>query len=161
MPRPCSVCNHPDRAAIDRGLSNGTGVITHLAAEYGVSDRALRRHRAGHLLPEMKERLGHERELQDVDVLAEMRYLYQRMKAYLERAEEADNWPAVRAFNSEARKDLELLARLLGELREGPNVSVLVSPEWEEVRGVVMAALSPYPEARRLVAESLLALEVG
>ncbi len=115
MPRLCSICHNIDRFAIDRELS-AEGAIATIAAVYGVSPDALRRHKGNHLLPEARDRLAEDDELKDVDVLAEMRGLYRRMQRYLERAEDADNWPAVRAFHAEARRDLELLAKLVADL---------------------------------------------
>jgi hypothetical protein len=155
MPRSCTVCNHPDRAEIDRELSSGVAMSL-IASVYAVSPAAVRRHRTNHLLPERADRLREDLELAGVDVLAEMRNLYHRMREFLERAEEADNWPAVRAFHAEARKDLELLARLVGELDERPQVNVLIAPL---VQNVILEALEPYPQARYAVAAALEGLE--
>ncbi|MDP9438680.1 MAG: hypothetical protein M3P49_08040 [Actinomycetota bacterium] len=127
-----------------------------VAAVYGVSYDALRRHKANHLLPETRERLATDEELADVDVLAEMRALYRRMLAFLERAEEADAWPAVRAFHAEARRDLELLAKLVGDLDERPQVNVVIAPRVQEA---ILNALAPYPEARIAVADALEEIE--
>jgi hypothetical protein len=56
---------------------------------------------------------------------------------------------------------VELLAKLLGELDERPQVNVLLGDEWLSVRGTLLGALQPYPEARAAVAASLLALGEG
>jgi hypothetical protein len=56
---------------------------------------------------------------------------------------------------------IELLARLIGELDEKPQVNILVSPEWIAVRAAVLEALAPHPEARAAVAGRLLQLEAG
>jgi hypothetical protein len=53
-------------------------------------------------------------------------------------------------------RQIELQTKLLGELQEsGPQVNVLVAPEWREIRVTVLQALQPYPEARAAVAEVL------
>jgi hypothetical protein len=91
MPRRCTVCFHHARDEIDNRLSGGS-IISRLASEYSVSQQALLRHKANHLLPEMREQLATAPHLRDVDVLAEMKGLYARMKNHLHRAEEADNW---------------------------------------------------------------------
>jgi hypothetical protein len=157
MPRRCTICHHEERDEIDRLLSGG-GAISAIGAEWGVSTDALKRHKANHLLPEMRERLAEDPDLRDVDVLAEMKNLYHRMHNHLERVEETDNWQAIKAFHSEARADLELLAKLIGQLDERPQVNLVVSPEWLELRAVIVAALEPYSEARGAV---LRALESG
>ena len=154
MPRRCTVCFHHARDEIDNRLSGGS-VISRLASEYSVSQQALLRHKANHLLPEMREQLATDPHLRDVDVLAEMKGLYSRMKNHLHRAEEADNWQAIRAFHSEAVKDLELLAKLLGELDERPVLNLHVSPEWLELRAVIVGALEPYSEAQGAVLRAI------
>jgi hypothetical protein len=155
MPRRCTICHHEERDEIDRQLSGG-GAIGAIGAEWGVSTDALKRHKANHLLPEMREKLVADPDLRDVDVLAEMKGLYARMKGHLERVEETDNWQAIKAFHSEARADLELLAKLIGQLDERPQVNVLISPT---VQTAIIAALEPYPEARLAVANALEGLQ--
>lgn len=61
----------------------------------------------------------------------------------------------------EARGNLELLAKLLGELDETPRMDVLISTEWLTVRTTLLEALGPHPEARVAAAGALLALEKG
>ena len=48
MPRPCSICTHPDRAAIDQGLVAGEP-IPRYSAVYRVSEDALTRHKRAHI----------------------------------------------------------------------------------------------------------------
>jgi len=59
------------------------------------------------------------------------------------------------------RQQTELLAKLLGELNEQPQINVLVAPEWLQVRSVLLDALAPFPEARTAVASRLLTLEAN
>jgi hypothetical protein len=162
MPRPCTVCAHEEGEAINKALSDPSRAISKIAAEYRVSEDALSRHKANHLLPEMRNKMASDPELRDMDILAEMKSLYQRMKGHLETVETTDNWQAIKAFHSEARHDLELLAKLLGELDERPQVNILVkSPEWIAARAALLEALGPHPEARAAVAGRLLQLEAG
>ena len=49
---------------------------------------------------------------------------------------------------------VELFARIRGELPDTP-VAILVSPAWVELRGRILCALEPYPEARRAVAAAV------
>ena len=54
------------------------------------------------------------------------------------------------------QKQIELQAKLLGDLQEGgPQINVLIAPEWTEVRVNVLQALVPFPEARTAVAKVL------
>jgi hypothetical protein len=154
VPRRCTVCFHEGRDEIDRQLSGGSA-ISAIGAEWGVSTDALKRHKANHLLPEMREKLVEDPDLRDVDVLAEMKGLYARMKGHLKRVEETNNWQAIKAFHSEARADLELLAKLIGQLDERPVVNLSISPEWLEMRAAIVVALEPYSEARDAVLRAI------
>lgn len=59
------------------------------------------------------------------------------------------------------RSQTELLAKLLGELDDRPQVNVLMAPEWLNVRTALLEALRPYPEARTAVAARLVALDAS
>lgn len=155
MPRRCSICDHPDRETISWELCAG-GDIPTLAAFHGVSTDALHRHRRNHLLPAQRDRLASDPELGDVDVLSEMRNLYRRMGEFLAKAEAADDWPAVKAFHSEARKDLELLVKLTEVIKDGSRTAVNVGGiDQQRVQSAILRALEGFPEARVAVADAL------
>lgn len=157
MPRRCSICDHDARDEINRELAAG-GAIGTIAAVFGASPDALKRHKANHFMPAQRDRLASDPELAHVDVLSEMRTLYRRMGEFLAKAEAADDWPAVKAFHSEARKDLELLAKLTELL--GPETAVTVNIAIDQrAQRVILAALEPFPDARVAVAVALGELE--
>jgi hypothetical protein len=56
---------------------------------------------------------------------------------------------------------LQLLAMLIGKLQSAPTINVLMAPEWVQVRGVLLDALAPFPEARVAVASRLAGVENG
>lgn len=60
----------------------------------------------------------------------------------------------LRAVDRIARQ-IELQAKLLGQIQEGPTVNVAILPEWHGLRQVVLEALMPFPEARLAVANAL------
>jgi hypothetical protein len=59
------------------------------------------------------------------------------------------------------QRQLEFQSRLLGQLDERPQLNVLISPQWQQVRGALLLALEPYPQLRGPVSQRLLALESG
>ncbi len=69
--------------------------------------------------------------------------------------------PRELVLKTAARLDsqLQLLGKLLGELKEGATVNVLIAPEWLQVRAVLLSELAPYPEARQAVAAALASAE--
>jgi hypothetical protein len=87
-----------------------------------------------------------------------VRDLQERALDILGKAEEAGELRTALGAIREARGNLELLAKLLGELDERPVVNLNLSPEWLELRAVIVTALEPHPEARGAV---LRALESG
>ncbi len=157
MPRTCTICSHPDHAIIDAALLAGTP-FRNIAEQHAVSVGALFRHR-----DHLPATLLHAKEIAQVaqadDLLAQVRDLQHRTLRILDSAEQAGDRRTALTAIREARGNLELLGKLAGELQDGQTV--IVSPEWQRVRAVVIAALAPYPEARAAVAGELLALEAG
>jgi hypothetical protein len=214
MPRPCSICAHPERAAIEKALVAGTS-SRQCAALYRVSPDAVERHKAAHLPVRLVSAQEAQEEADALDVMATLRHclarvtkVYDACDRWLEdpanpgtytlepRAEEvqvvylaagADGKPerrkaplstllarlgeaGVPAASWEVKHadprdlilrtdrrlqgQLELIAKLLGDLDERPQLNVfLASPEWQALRGRLYEVLRPYPEVRAAVAE--------
>jgi hypothetical protein len=70
-----------------------------------------------------------------------VRDLQVRTFAILEAAEASEQHRTALSAIREARSNLELLAKLLGELDDRPTVNVLISPEWLELRAVIVRRL--------------------
>ncbi len=128
MPRKCTVCTHPDREAIDAALVEGVAFPA-LVAKYRVSKDSLSRHKGNHLPAKMVMAQAAEEVAQADDLLEQVRDLQERTLAILEAAEATRQHRTALGAIREARSNLELLAKLLGELDESPTVNVLVSPE--------------------------------
>ena len=154
MPRVCTVCEHRDREAIDRALV-GDASNRSVASLYDVSEAAVRRHKANHL-PAKLVMAEQAAEVAEADnLLDQVRDLQSRTLAILEAAEETRQHRTALAAIREASCNLELLAKLLGELDDRPTVNILVSPEWLELRAVIVGALEPYSEARGAVLRAI------
>jgi hypothetical protein len=154
MPRSCTVCEHPEKDAIDRTLVGGASNRS-VASLYDVSEAAVRRHKANHLPAKliMAEKAA---EVVEADnLLDQVKWLQSRAYGILDRAEEAGELRTALSAIREARGNLELLAKLLGELDERPIVNLNISPEWLELRAVIVGALEPHPEALRAVVGAL------
>ena len=156
MPRICSICTNADRGEIDSLLVGGTA-LSEIAALFRVSDDALSRHKANHLSAALLKA----REVEEVanadGLLGQVRDLQQRTLTLLEAAENSGERRVALAGVGEARRNLALLARLTGELEErsATTVNVLVSPQWIELRAVIVGALKSYPDARGAVLKAL------
>jgi hypothetical protein len=154
MPRSCTVCEHYKKKTIDRELVGGASNRS-VASIYDVSEAAVRRHKANHLPAKlvMAEKVA---EVVEADnLLDQVKGLQRRAYGILDRAEEAGELRTALSAIREARGNLELLAKLLGELDERPVVNLNISPEWLELRAVIVGALEPHPEALRAVVGAL------
>src|SRR5262245_12685770 len=135
MPRACTVCASPEREEIDRDLVASVP-FRHTATRYGVSTGALQRHRRDHLPAHLARAKEAGEATSASAILAEVHSLYGNALAILGQAERERDGRLALAAIREVRGTLELLARLLGELDERPQVNVLVAPAWLAVRAV-------------------------
>jgi hypothetical protein len=154
VPRSCTICEHPDREAIDRSLVGDSSNLS-VSSLFGVSESAVRRHKANHLPAKLVMAQAAEEVARADDLLQQVRDLQGRAFAILGKAEAAGDLRTALGAIREARGNLELLAKLLGELDERPVVNLDVSPEWLELRTVIVAALEPYSDARGAVLRAL------
>ena len=94
MPRPCTVCTHPEREAIDRCLVDSVPFRI-IAARFGTSTGALQRHNADHLPTRLVEAKAAEE-------VAAADDLFAQVVALRERASRISRCSCP-AFNSEIR----------------------------------------------------------
>jgi hypothetical protein len=154
MPRRCSICDNERLEEIDRALVDGAA-FSEIAAKYRVSDDALSRHRANHL-PEALIRAKEAKEaVRADDLLSQVRDLQSRTLAILEEAHDSGAHRTALAAIGQARANLELQARLLQLIKEGPTINVSTSAEWVELRAVIISALEPHAAARSAVLGAL------
>jgi hypothetical protein len=144
MGRHCTVCYHPERAKIDAATLGGKITRPAIARQWGVSVGAQQRHR-----PHLAARIQREQELADRSLsspLEQMQALHVRTLQALDRLEHKKAHTFLFAVR-EARANVELIARLLGELQDGVNLNIMQSPEVLTLVATVTRALEPYPEA--------------
>ncbi len=154
MPRPCSICAHDQAHVINVALVQRDGYRT-VAHQYSVSVDALKRHAKEHL-PEMLTKARDAVEVADADdLLSRVEGLHERTLAILEAAEGSGELRTALSAIKEARGNLELVGRITKELDERPTFNLYLSPEWLELRAVIVGAVEPYPEARESVLRAL------
>jgi hypothetical protein len=154
MPRMCTVCDHHERHDIDEALVTGAPYRS-VAKRFELSESAVYRHKAEHLPAHLLKAREAEELARAGDLLEQVRHLQTHALDILERAEETGDLRTALAAISQARGNLELLGKLAGELDERPVVNLNVSPEWLELRAVIVGALEPHPAARRSVLRAL------
>jgi hypothetical protein len=154
MPRRCTVCDHPERHSIDEALVTGAPYRS-VAKRFERSESAVYRHKTEHLPAHLLKAKEVEEAARADDLLDQVRNLQAHALDILERAEKAGDLRTALAAISQARGNLELLGKLAGEIDERPVVNLNVSPEWLELRGVIVGALEPYSEARGAILSAL------
>jgi hypothetical protein len=94
-----------------------------------------------------------------INVVRQLRDINEASLAVLREARDGhDGALALKAIDR-IQRQIELQAKLLGELDERPQVNVTVSPEWLTIRAALLETLRPYPDACTAVAARLVALE--
>jgi transposase-like protein len=154
MPRRCTVCHHLERHGIDEALVSGAPYRS-VAKRFGLSESAVYRHKTDHLPAHLLKARQVEEVAQADDLLEQVRHLQVHALDILEHAEEAGDLRTALAAISQARGNLELLGKLAGQLDERPVVNLNVSPEWLELRAVIVGALEPHPAAHGAVLRAL------
>lgn len=155
MAQPCSICSHPRRDEIDRAIVRGEA-NRRIAPRYGVSEKSIRRHIKNGHVSEKIAKAEQAREIAQADnLLGEIVALQRRTVSIADQAEASGDLRVAVSALREVRANLELLARLAGELDDRASVNIVISAEWQALRVVIMQALEQHPEARMQVAEAL------
>ncbi len=155
MPRTCTVCSHPDRAEIETALVASETSFRDIARRFSVSKDAVTRHRAEHL-PEKLAKAAEADELADADQLkAELETVKADVHRLKGKAEKEGDYRTALTGCDRALKALELQAKLLQLIGDASQVNLYLSPEWLELRAVVVGALEPHPAARESVLRAL------
>jgi hypothetical protein len=166
----CTVCTHREASNIDLALARGVSV-TALSRRYKVSTDAIYRHSNNHLPPQLRAKLiagpdididlDRLRESESQSLLANLVALRHRLFAALDTAEEYGDANMLSRVSSQLHANLELTARLLGDLGVGgtTNINVLIQPQYIELRVALVSALASFPEAKQAVAQVLHQLE--
>lgn len=154
MPRVCTICSHDEAHTINVALVQRES-YRDIARRYGVGKDALSRHAKDHL-PELLSKAKAAVEVAEADdLLSRIEALQSRTLAVLEAVEGTENYAVAFGAIREARSNLELIGRVRRELEAAPILNLYLSPEWLELRVVIVCALAPYQEARGAVLNAL------
>lgn len=155
MPRKCSVCSHKDRDSIDVAIADQKVSYRHLASKYGVSLSSMYRHGRNHV-PEMLAKAHEIKEVAHADNLLErIESLITQSEQLLTHGQTKKQGRDWAAGLRELRKSYELLARVSGELDERPQINLIATEQWINLRTVILHALIPYPDAKQAIVEAL------
>jgi hypothetical protein len=119
-----------------------------IAAQFSVTERAVRYHLKEHLSKLLALARDAERYARADSLLDRVEALQRRTEKALAKAEESENLFATFRGISEMRRNLELIGEVTKELNRTPTLNLNLSPEWLELRAVIVGALEPHHEAR-------------
>ncbi len=158
MPNACKVCSHEQRPAIDQALVTDAP-NRRIASQYGMSEAAVRRHKAEHLPVSMVKAQEQTDVRQAIDVVKQLKAINGATLAILKEARADKNGELALKAVDRIQRQLELQAKLLGELQQEGTINIHISSEWLTLRTVVISALLPYPDAAQAVTRALSAPE--
>jgi hypothetical protein len=158
MSRVCTICSHKSRNAIEDAFIAGTPK-RRIAAQYGVTEQAVRRHLREHLPALLTLVRDAEQASRADSLLDRIEALQTRTLAILSAVEGADEHRTALAAIREARSNLELIGEVTKELNRTPTLNLAVHPEYIAVRTAIVRAVEPYPEARQAISQAMLMLE--
>ena len=164
----CRICDHSERAKIELGLARRVSLNT-LARKFDVSKDAIWRHKRNHFPPQLEAALvatgapsaidlEQLRQSESEGLLQSVVVQRARLYALVDKAEEFDDVRAAASVHGRITDNLTLAAKLVGELNTHHHTTInqlVISPEYLDLRGDLISALAPFPEARRAVAKVL------
>jgi hypothetical protein len=159
MARPCTICLHPHREAIDKALVEGQAIRAIMRHFAGADRGAIARHQKAHLSPALMKVAQRREERHNMSLLDRLESLIARCEAILETSEQSGSVAQALATVRELRGLYELVGKVTGELKEsgGPSVTfnVLQAPEVLAVIAAVRSVLADQPERLQLFSDRL------
>lgn len=150
----CSVCKRKDVEKINHDLFSGQYTQIQVAEKYKITPSTICRHKA-HTRTQLIQ-AGEATPRDQMSAIQRVNELDKEADRILKNArKKGDNTTALRALK-EMRELISLAARLNGELNQNVIHNHLhISPEWAVLRGVILKALEPYPDARKALLTAL------
>ena len=137
MPPRCSICDHPERQAIDRALVDGA-TLRAIARQFLVGRDAVRRHRKnGHVIESMVKASEAADAARGDDLLTRVRDLEGRALRILDRAEREGKLRTALYAIREARTTIQLLAATERQRIADENGAISIDDLMFMVRSII------------------------
>lgn len=156
------MCKHPDREELERKIAAKELSMT-AAAKLANSNKAtVSRHMRNCVASRVRESMKPEPiKVEGLNVVNALTTSHEKTLEILADAlREGDRRTALLALQTEI-KQLELTAKLTGQLNEAPQLNLLMSPAYVQLKQTLMEKLLPFPEARLALSEALTKLAEG
>ena len=123
MLRTCTVCTHSERSEIDQALLTGEP-FRNIAVRFGTSTSALVRHKRQDIPATLAKAKQAEEEVRAETLYDRLKTINRETAAILAEARESGSLSIALAAINRVERQLELEARLLGQLNDGTKVAV-------------------------------------
>jgi len=169
---PCLVCVHKQRHLIELALVHKLPVRV-IGKRFDLSLNTVFRHRRKHMPAQLQAAIMTAAKPSEVDLeqlqrseseglLGSLVAQRARLQMLSEMAFEEGEVHTATAVERAITSSLELTSKLLGMIIQRHDVrstSILVSPDYLQLRHSIISALTPYPDAARAVGKALAELE--
>jgi len=154
--KPCIFCTHSDRQSLEDALLRHEITQQRAADILGVNRSSVSRHMRDHVQKAVAEAISQDKDLEDgLNVTRQLIEINRESRAILSEARaKGDNYLALGAI-ARVEKQLELQARLLGDIATGINIQIIQSPQFTEFKALILGILDDYPEVKDQVVDSL------
>lgn len=156
MAKPCKFCEHPDRQMLETALLRREKTQQNVADLLGVTKPAVSDHARKHIPAAIRMAISQGKATQaGLNVMCQLIEINQEAWRILEEARGADDQlMALRAIER-VEKQLELQAKLLGQIQAGVTVNVNQAPVYVEFRTMILNLLNKYPEVKANIVQRL------
>ncbi len=151
----CTVCNHPERYAIDRALLAGGNSFEDLKQKFGPSLSALWRHKK-HLLKRVQEAEQRFRDNLRLGILLNLNRRLERNDRTAQAAEAEGNSRLVLQADRDAFRILTYIDKMEIQLDPDTVYRLLAPPEWAQQGGLLPTDPRFLAAANELLAERLI-----
>lgn len=156
MSKPCRICTHPEREAIDQAIISDVPYRS-ITERYGVSNGSIARHKeAGHI----SQALIQANEVREITRSADlldmtMNLLNEAQDIVEESRQEGDRRTALDGIGKITNILKLLMAVNLALSERQVKTSYMNDPEFQQVMVIIMDELGPYPEVRERISARL------
>ena len=156
MSKPCRICTHPEREAIDQAIISDVPYRS-ITERYGVSNGSIARHKeAGHISQALIQANEVREITRSTDLLdMTMNLLTEAQDIVNESRQDGDLRTALDGIGKITNILKLLMAVNLALADRQTKTRFTDDPDFQRVMMVIMAELEPYPEVRVRISEAL------
>lgn len=126
MPQTCTICRHPERAAVDQALLTPKESLRNIAKRFETSDTALFRHKRDHLSAALVKAQEAKEAAQGESLFDQFQRLHGRTLKVLDQAEVAGDLKTTLAAIREVRSNFQFLAEIFARVGQTVTSRVVV-----------------------------------